>query len=110
MNLTMKNGKCVIDGKSFYGSNIQINGNKVTVDGVLQDGELVGDITVTVHGDVEVLENTNGNVKANNVGSVKTTNGQVTCDDVAGDVKTTNGDIIAKRILGSATTVSGDIN
>lgn len=110
MNLTMKNGKCVIDGKSFSGSNIQINGNKVTVDGVVQDGELVGDITVTVHGDVETLENTNGNVKANNVGSVKTTNGKVTCDDVAGDVKTTNGDVTARKILGKVTTVNGDIN
>jgi len=110
MNLTMKNGKCVIDGKLFSGSNIRINGNKVTVDGVVQDGELVGDITVTVHGDVEALENINGNVKANNVGSVRTINGKVTCDDVAGDVKTTNGDVTARKILGKVTTVHGDIN
>ena len=110
MNISMKNGKCVIDGKSFTGNNISINGNKVIVDGVTQDGELVGDITVTVHGDVEALENTNGNVKANNVGSVKTTNGKVTCVDVAGDVKTTNGDVNAKSILGKVTTVNGDIN
>ena len=105
----MKNGKCIIDGKSFSGSNIQICGNKVVVDGVTQSGELVGDIAVTVHGDVDVLENTNGSVKANNVGSVKTTNGKVTCDDVAGDVKTTNGDVNARKILGKVTTVNGDI-
>jgi len=110
MNISMKNGKCVIDGKSFTGNSISINGNKVIVDGVTQDGELIGDITVTVHGDVETLENTNGNVKANNVGSIKTTNGKVTCDDVAGDVKTTNGDVSARKILGKVTTVNGDIN
>lgn len=76
----------------------------------MQDGELVGDITVTVHGDVDVLESTNGNVKANNVGSVRTTNGEVSCDDVAGDVNTTNGDVTARKILGKVTTVNGDIN
>ena len=110
MNITMKNGKCTIDGKSFSGNNVQISGNKVIVDGVSQDGELVGDITVTVEGDVEVLESTNGNVRCNNVGSVKTTNGKVTCDDIAGDVKTTNGDVVAKTILGKVSTVNGDIN
>ena len=110
MNLTMKNGKCVIDGKSFSGSNIQINGNKVIVDGVTQEGELVGDINVTVHGDVEMLENTNGNVKANNIGSVKTTNGKVTGDEISGDVTTVNGDVTARKILGKVTTVNGDIN
>lgn len=104
------NARVVVGGKEFSGNNIRIDGNKVIVDGVAQDGELVGDINVTVHGDVETLENTNGNVKANNVGSVKTTNGKVTCDDVSGDVKTTNGDVTARKILGKVTTVNGDIN
>ena len=110
MNLTMKNGNCTIDGKSFSGSNIQINGNKVVVDGVVQNGELVGDINITVDGDVGSIENTNGTVSALNVGSVKTTNGNVTCSDVSGDVKTTNGDIKAKKINGKVTTVNGDVN
>lgn len=95
MNLKMKNGNVTIDGKSFSGKNIQINGNKVIVDGVVQDGELVGDITVTVHGDVDVLENTNGNV---------------TCETVHGDVKTINGDVNCRNILGKVSTVNGDIN
>lgn len=110
MNLLMKNGKIVIDGKTFAGSNIQINGNKVIVDGVTQDGELVGDINITVNGDVESIENTNGMVSANNVGSVRTTNGDVTCVDVSGDVSTTNGDVRASKIIGRVSTVNGDIN
>ena len=109
MNLTMKNGKCTIDGKVFTGSNISINGNKVIVDGVTQVGELVGDINITVDGNVESITNTNGTVRALNVGSVKTTNGDVNCDDVSGDVSTTNGDVTAKKILGKVTSVNGDI-
>jgi len=110
MNLTMKNGRCTIDGKTFTGSNIQISGNKVIVDGVTQDGELVGDINITVDGNVDSIQNTNGIVKALNVNSVKTTNGDVTCSDVFGDVSTTNGDVSASKILGKVTTVNGDIN
>lgn len=110
MNLSMKNGKVVIDGKTFVGSNIQINGNKVVIDGVTQDGELVGDINITVNGDVESIENTKGIVSAHNVGSVKTTNGDVTCADVSGDVETTNGNVKASKILGKVRTVNGGIN
>jgi hypothetical protein len=110
MDLQMRNGKVTIDGKTFSGNSFQINGTKVIVDGVEQDGDLVGNITVTVHGDVDVLENKNGNVNAKNVGSIRTTNGKVTCDDVSGDVKTTNGDVNCRKILGKVTTTNGDIN
>lgn len=105
----MKNGKVTIDGKTFTGRNVQINNNKVVVDGVTQDGELVGDITVTVHGDVETLSNTNGKVNAVNVGSVTTTNGDVTCQTVKGNVRTTNGDVKSRIVGGTVNTVNGDI-
>lgn len=110
MNLTMKNGKIEIDGKTFTGSNIQINGCKVIVDGVTQDGELVGDINITVDGDVESITNTHGSVSAKNVKNIKTVHGDVVCGDVSGDVKTTHGDIKSNSIKGSATTTFGDIN
>lgn len=109
MNISMKNGKVTIDGKTFKGSKVQINNNKVIVDGVVQEGELVGDINVVVHGDVETLENTNGKVEAINIGKVTTTNGNVICDKINGDVKTTNGNIHANAISGSVNTVNGDI-
>ena len=93
MNLQMKNGKVIIDGKTFTGSNVQINGNKVIVDGVTQSGELVGNISITVHGDVESIKTTNGTVTAGNVGSVETVNGSVHADKITGSVKTVNGSI-----------------
>lgn len=99
-----------IDGKTFKGGSVNIINGKVIVDGVTQDGELVGDINVTVSGDVDTISNTNGMVSANNVGSVQTTNGNVICEDIAGDAKTTNGDIRANVIYGKVSTVNGDIN
>lgn len=42
MNINMNgSGKVVIDGREFNGRNVQISGNKVIVDGVTQDGEIV---------------------------------------------------------------------
>ncbi|AUR96353.1 hypothetical protein NVP1223O_56 [Vibrio phage 1.223.O._10N.261.48.A9] len=109
MNISMKNGKVTIDGKSFTGSNISINNNKVIVDGVTQDGELIGDVNVVVHGDVDRLENTSGTIKAGNVGHVKTVSGDVDCCDVSGNVQTVSGDVKCGNISGSVKTVSGDV-
>lgn len=111
MNISMKNGKVTIDGKTFSGNNVSINGNgKVIVDGKVQDGELVGEIHVSVIGDVESVENTNGSVTCQNAGRVQTTNGRVRVNgDVTGDVKTTNGDVTANVIKGKVSTVNGDI-
>lgn len=109
MNISMKNGNVVIDGKSFSGHNITINGDKVIVDGVTQDGSLVGNITVTVNGDVEQLSTTSGSVYATTVTNIKTVSGDVTCTDVHGNVQTISGDVDCPKILGSVKTISGDI-
>ncbi|MGR5367102.1 hypothetical protein [Photobacterium damselae] len=111
MKVQMKsgNGTVVIDGRTFSGCNIQINGNKVIVDGVPQGGELVGDITVTVHGDVDSMQLGSGVVKANSANSVVTGSGDVTCGDVSGSINTGSGDVTCGNVSGSVNTVSGDI-
>ncbi|AUR89145.1 hypothetical protein NVP1121O_117 [Vibrio phage 1.121.O._10N.286.46.C4] len=111
MNITMKSSKGVvtIDGKSFSGKNVVISGDKVVIDGVTQEGSLVGDVTVTVTGDVETLSTQSGNVNADKVGSVKTASGDVTCGDVSTSVSTMSGDVRCKSIFGSVKTMSGDI-
>lgn len=110
MKISMKNGDVVIDGRSFTGRNITINGDKVIVDGVTQEGTLVGNITVTVNGDVDQLSTTSGKVYATTVTSVKTVSGDVRCQDVHGNVQTVSGDVDCTKILGSVKTTSGDIN
>lgn len=109
MELNMKNGRIVVDGREFRGNSVTITNGKVTVDGVAQDGELVGDINITVHGDVERLENSAGTVKANNVGSIATQSGDVNCGAVNGSVQTMSGDVDCGNIGGSVSTMSGDI-
>lgn len=110
MNLTMKNGSVTIDGKSFTGTNIQIDGDKVVVDGVTAEGSLVGNINVVVNGDVDTLENTSGAVHVRDAGSVRTVSGNVICEDVTGNVKTVSGDVKATLIKGGVKTISGSIN
>lgn len=109
MQLNMRNCRINIDGKEFRGNNVSITNGKVTVDGVVQDGELVGDVNITVHGDVERLENNAGIVKANSVGSVRTQSGDVECGNVTGSVQTMSGDIGCGSIGGSVSTMSGDV-
>ena len=112
MRLNMRSSnKVTIDGRAFTGNNVQINSQgTVIVDGVEQKGNLVGVINVTVEGDVEKLENTSGNVKANQVGAIRTVSGDVECGDASGDVTTVSGDVVCSSISGSVKTVSGDVN
>ena len=103
-------GSVTIDGKTFTGNNVTIVNGRVIVDGKTQDGELVGPITVTVNGDVESLENHAGNVTANNVGEISTGSGDVKCLDVSGSIRTGSGDIICGAVNGNIRTGSGDVN
>ena len=109
MKFNMKNGRIVIDGREFRGSSVSIQNGKVTVDGVTQKGDLVGDVNITIHGDVERLENSQGKVIANNVGSIDTQSGDVECGDVTGSVQTMSGDVECESIGGSVSTMSGDV-
>lgn len=99
-----------IDGKSFSGRSVQIINDRVIIDGVEQDGSLVGPVSVTVHGDVERLETVSGNVEVSgSCGHVKTMSGDVRCGNVSGDVGTMSGDVTCGPIAGSVKSMSGDI-
>lgn len=99
-----------IDGRTFTGRSISINGDKVVIDGVEQAGALVGPVSVTVNGNAESVEIESGKVEvAGTVGRVKTMSGDVCCGDVTGDVSTMSGDVTCGAIGGSAKTMSGDI-
>tara|TARA_R110000782_G_scaffold79760_2_gene158228 strand:+ start:182 stop:520 length:339 start_codon:yes stop_codon:yes gene_type:complete len=109
MNLNMRNGRIVIDGREFHGSNVIMSNGRVTVDGVVQDGELSGQISVTVHGDVQSLENHAGNVIAQNVGEISTGSGDVKCGNVSGSIRTGSGDVECGAVSGNMRTGSGDV-
>lgn len=109
MNFTTKGGNFSIDGRSFSGKSVIINGNTLIIDGVTQEGSLVGDINITITGNVQTLSNERGSVSCKNVGSVSTMSGDVICGDISGDVDTMSGDVDCGNIGGNVSTMSGDI-
>lgn len=103
-------GSVTIDGKSFSGRHVEIIDDLVIIDGVTQEGSLVGQISVTVNGDVEQLTTASGDVTVNgSCREVTTTSGDISCGDVSGGVETVSGDVICKRVTGNVRTVSGDV-
>ena len=111
MQITMKDGSIVINGKSYTGNNISIVSDKVIVDGKEQGGSLTGPITVSVAGDCAWIELGSGNISIAGRcrGDVKTGSGDVKCGDVGGDVQTGSGDVSCGSVTGSVRTGSGDI-
>ena len=109
MNLNIRSGHVVINGKRYQGRNVTIINNVVTIDGVTHGGELTGDINVVVNGDVDSIENESGSITAQNVGSITTQSGDVRCGDVFGSIQTMSGDVTCKSVKGSVKTMSGDI-
>lgn len=111
MKFNLKGGPAtvVVNGRSYHGANVSIRNGKVTVDGVVQDDELVGEVHVTVNGDIEKLEVGAGAVTAHNVGSVTSQSGDVSCGDVSGSVSSMSGDVTCGAVGGSVSSMSGDI-
>lgn len=110
LNIRGNKGRVVIDGREFTGGNISIVNGKVTVDGVVQDGQLVGDVKIDIHGDVERLEAGAGNVTVSGAcGQVSTMSGNIECGNVSGNVKTMSGDVTCGTVGGGVSTMSGDI-
>ena len=98
-----------IDGREFSGSCIEISGNKVIVDGAPQDGELIGNVSVFVNGDIETLSLGSGIIDAANIGSIDSGSGNINCKDVSGNIETGTGDIVCEAVGGSVTTSTGDV-
>lgn len=110
MNINMKNGKVIIDGREFTGTSFNINGNKVIIDGKQVDGELIGDVNIQAFGSVESINNPNGTVTVNgDSGNIKTIRGSVFVSGKSLDINTVSGNVTTKS-CGNVKTVSGTIN
>lgn len=103
--------RVTIDGRDFVGRNVVINSDgQVIVDGVVQNGSLVGPVSVEIHGDAERVESSAGTIKvAGLCGSASTQSGDIECGDVHGSVSTMSGDVTCKSIAGNCKTMTGDI-
>lgn len=98
MNINTGGSSVTIDGRTFTGRSISINGNTVIVDGVKQEGDLVGDITVTVNGDCNSVKTQSGDVNVQGkVNAVSTMSGDVTAEAITSSISTMSGDVIGVR-------------
>ncbi len=91
-NITITNGKVIIDGKDVTPDGKEI---KIAVEGGLNVLDVDACETVYVDGRVGELKTASGDVKikGNVEGNVNTMTGDVTCLDIIGNVKTMTGNI-----------------
>lgn len=112
MQITMKGKTSIsINGNSYAGTNISVKNGKVIVDG--EEMEPIEDktINIIVEGDVQHLETTSGSVECMDAKVVKTVSGDVqVAGNVRGDVETVSGDVrVRNSVCGNVETVSGDV-
>lgn len=104
-------GNVVINGNSYKGNNVNIQGDKIIIDGVVVGSEESKVITVQINGDCFSVQTSSGKVNiSGSVGNnVTTVSGDVICTNVAGNVKTVSGDVRCGDIGGDVKTVSGGV-
>lgn len=100
MCITSGNGKITLNGKTYSGSNIQIDGNKVVIDGANVDDTIGASITISgdiakvvskqsmmVDGDITGDIKASGSVNCHDINGSVTAGGSVNCMDIEGNVK-----------------------
>jgi hypothetical protein len=92
------NSTVQINGVTYEGNNVSIVNGKVVVDGKTQEQALIGNIEVIVHGNPDVVESMSGDVTVhgNIAGSVNTMSGNVVAKAIGGSVSTMSGNIVGR--------------
>lgn len=106
-----------INGLVVEGSNMEIVGNKVFVDGREVDfgpKESLARIEIHISGDCQIVQSQSGDVTVSGSvdGDVSSQSGNISIHNVVqGDVKTMSGDVtVSGSIGGKVSTMSGDIS
>jgi hypothetical protein len=105
-NVTIINGKVIIDGKDVTPDAKEIN---ISITGDINNLEVDYAQKIDIKGNVNSLHSGTGNVICQNTGNIQTGSGDVECNDVNGNIQTGSGDVNANNIGGSVRTGSGDI-
>lgn len=103
------NSSVTINGKTYVGRNISIDGQRVIVDGKQVTEAAVVDIVI--NGNVEKIDSACDVKVTGDVGEIETSAGDISVTgNVKGDVRTNAGDIeIGGSVGGSVKTTAGDI-
>jgi len=79
-------GTVNINGKIYQGNNIEINGNKIIIDGVERREDVSGVVEVRIMSGEPVNVSSDASITCNNVKGNLSAGGSVNCDDVGGNV------------------------
>jgi hypothetical protein len=110
ISLSSCEGNVTINGKTYTGNHITVDGDNVIVDGKVQDEIPAKNIIVNVTGDVGCIEGNPKVVTCGNVsGDVTITSGRLTCKDVTGDVTASSGSVRCDTVKGGVRTSSGSV-
>jgi hypothetical protein len=100
-----------INNMTVSGRNVTIQNGKIIVDGKTIDTGNAPTIQIHVEGNIDTLQvdaceqiSVQGNAQ-----NVVTMSGDVTCNDVHGSVTTMSGDVRCKNVSGKIKTMSGDV-
>ena len=112
INMKKGRGSVVINGNTFFGNSIILDGDNVTIDGVHQHTDTSKKVSIIISGDVDSISTSSGSVTVKNggVGKVSTQSGDVECVDVSGSITTMSGDVDCVSVKGSIKTMSGDVS
>lgn len=96
-NITIKNGKVIVDGYDVTPDEKEIN---ILVDGNIEELKVDACEKVTVTGQVGNIKTMSGSIEVLGSvnGNVKTMSGSVQCDDIGGSVETMSGSIRHRKI------------
>jgi hypothetical protein len=110
MKLDIRGSSITVNGTTYTGGSIHINGNQVFIDGVAQNQVLTGPISLVVNGDCGDIDSGSGDIKVTgNAGKIRTGSGNVECGNVSGNIQTGSGDVQCTTVGGNISTGSGDV-
>lgn len=114
MSIFGSKANLTLNGVSYSGRNISVTNGRVVIDGrdVTAAADSQSKLVIEVKGDLEHLEvgSCASVTIAGAVGSVSTASGDVHCGDVGGRVSAVSGDIYCCNVTGDVESVSGDID
>lgn len=103
-NISIINDRILVDGVAIDASELEAKTINITIEGKSVNVERIEDVgEVTVTGDVESVNSTNGDITVNGkvIGNVMTTNGDVRAENIEGNVSSINGSIHGARKAGA---------
>lgn len=98
-NISVKNGKVIVDGQEVYPTHNTESKNLVEIHIYGDALDVTSDRSVTVHGTVEGNVKARGIVTCGDVGDSVESKGDVHCDDISGDVKA-DGSVTCDKVYG----------